>query len=286
MKKVLVTGGKGQLGSCIKDIKQNFSNLELVYMDLPDLDITNKEQLSKLFEEAKFSWCINCAAYTQVDKAETDKDLAYLVNERGAYYLASLCKEHNVKLIHISTDFVFNGKSAVPYGENDPTNPISVYGDSKLKGEDKVASIFEDYYIIRTSWLYSEFGHNFFKTMLNLAQTKNELNVIFDQIGTPTYAGDLAEFIFKIITLDNNNFGIYHFSNEGVASWYDFAKAIFDDSSIDIKVNAIKTKDYLTLAARPHFSVLDKTKSKATFQIEIPYWRDSLKKALNKHYAQ
>ena len=282
MKSILVSGGNGQLGSCLKEESGSFSDIEFIFMDLPELDITNRNQLSKIFNEAKFSWCINCAAYTNVDKAETNKEVAYSVNQTGPYNLARTCKEHRVKLIHISTDFVFNGKSPIPYIENDSVSPLSIYGDSKLGGENKIITTFNEYYIIRTSWLYSEYGHNFLKTMLNLSNTRNELNIIFDQVGTPTYARDLATIILKIIIQNNDKFGIYHYSNEGVASWYDFAKTIFEETNKKVSTYPIKTIHYPRPAKRPHFSVLDKTKIKETFNIQIPYWRDSLKAAISK----
>lgn len=282
MKKVLVTGSNGQLATCIKELINDDPNFQFVFKDIPELDITNKDQLLTIFNENNFSWCINCAAYTNVDQAEANKDIAYAVNQKGAYYLAQMCKKHNANLIHISTDFVFNGESNRPYTENVSTDPIGVYGDSKLAGEKVVENTLESFYIIRTSWLYSEHGHNFLKTMLKLSETRDELNVIYDQVGTPTYAKDLASFILKLLDLKHHNFGIYHYSNEGVTSWYDFSKEIFALSNRKMVVNPIKTEDYKTLASRPHFSVLDKTKTKNTFNIQIPYWRDSLKTAISK----
>lgn len=282
MTNILVTGGNGQLATCIKDLENKYEDCNFMYVDYEELDITKKEEVSNFFKNTKFDYCINCAAYTAVDRAESEEEIATLVNELGVKNLADSCKEHKTILIQISTDFVFDGEKSSPYSENDKTNPLSVYGQTKLDGEFAVSSNLEAYFIIRTSWLYSEHGNNFLKTMLRLATERDELNIISDQIGTPTYAGDLAEVIVKIITENSNVYGLYHFSNEGVASWYDFAKAIFYESELLVKVNPINTDAYKTDATRPKFSVLDKSKIKNRLQIEIPYWRDSLKKALFK----
>ena len=282
MKSVLVTGSYGQLAACIKDKIHEHPEITFVFTDLPELDITKENQVFDFFSNNEFSWCINCAAYTNVDKAETEKHISYEVNELGAANLAKACKEYKVRLIHISTDFVFSGESSTPYDEFDIAEPVSIYGDSKLKGEQSITSIMNNYFIIRTSWLYSEHGNNFYKTMLSLSKVKKEINVIFDQIGAPTYAGDLTKVILKIITMDSNKFGIYHYSNEGVASWYDFAMAIFDESKYDVKINPLRTNQYPTPATRPQYSVLDKSKIRKAFEIEIPYWRFSLKQVIEK----
>jgi dTDP-4-dehydrorhamnose reductase len=282
MKNVLVTGGKGQLASCIKDISNGLIDYRFIYVDYDELDITKKEEVNSFFKEENISYCINCAAYTAVDKAEEEKEIARSINCDGARNLAEACNQYNAKLIQISTDFVFDGKQSFPYRETDKVNPISVYGTTKLQGELAIARVLEKHIIIRTSWLYSEHGNNFLKTMIRLGKDRDELRVIFDQIGTPTYAGDLATILVKIIREDIKKYGTYHYSNEGVASWYDFAKSIFDESGTEVKLKPIKTEDYLTLAKRPAYSLMDKTKIKETFQIEIPYWRDSLKKSLCK----
>ena len=282
MKTILITGGKGQLASCIQDLDQNINDFTFIYVDYDELDITNKAAVEVFFNKNKIDYCVNCAAYTAVDKAESEQDIAKYVNEIGAKNLAEACKKCNSTLIQISTDFVFDGSQSVPYNETDTTNPISVYGSTKLGGEVAITHVLENHFIIRTAWLYSEHGNNFLKTILKLGKEREELNIISDQIGTPTYAGDLAEVIVKIITENNQAYGMYHFSNEGVASWYDFAKAIFYESGIKIKVNPINTDAYKTDATRPKFSVLDKSKIKNSLQIEIPYWRDSLKRALIK----
>ncbi len=272
--RILVTGSNGQLGTCIKDLDDN--KFDIKYASSSDLDITNKQDVKNFFEQQKIDWCINCAAYTAVDNAESDYDKAYEVNVSGVKNLAESCKEYGVKLVHISTDFVFDGNNNIPYKESDKTNPIGAYGETKLKGEKEVIQIFKEYFIIRTSWLYSEHGSNFLKTMLRLSKDKTQLGVVGDQIGTPTYAKDLAKAIFHIIANDISDYGIYHYSNNGVASWYDFAKAIFDISNIDIELNNISTVQFPTPAKRPHFSVLDKTKIETTLKLKTPYWRDSL----------
>lgn len=282
MKTVLVTGGKGQLAHCIKDVTRNLKEHTFIYVDYDELDITNPLEVNTFFLENKIDYCINCAAYTAVDKAEKEYAAAKLVNEMGAKNLAEACKKSHVILVHISTDFVFDGNKNTPYQETDQTNPISVYGLTKLNGELAVSSILKQHFIIRTSWLYSEYGNNFLKTMLKLANEKGELNIICDQVGTPTYAGDLAEVILELIFSDIKSYGTYHYSNEGSAGWYDFSKSIFDISGIKVKVNPIKTEAYKTDAQRPKYSVLDKTKIKDTLNIKIPYWRESLKRAIFK----
>ncbi|MGB5554806.1 MAG: dTDP-4-dehydrorhamnose reductase [Flavobacteriaceae bacterium] len=281
MKKILVTGGKGQLASSIKDVDQTLNAYEFIYVDVEELDITNKKAVDQFFTIHKFSFCINCAAYTAVDKAETDKTVAENVNINGAKYLAEACKAHGATMIQISTDFVFDGTQGRIYNEEDGVHPLGVYGETKLLGELAVSKVLGQHYILRTAWLYSEYGNNFVKTMIRLGTERELLNVVSDQIGTPTYAGDLAEVILKIITHGKVEYGTYHFSNEGVASWYDFTKAIFDLAAIDCKVLPIKSEAYPTPAKRPAFSVMDKSKLKNSLNIEIPYWRDSLKGCLN-----
>ena len=302
---VLVTGSQGQLGSEIQylvenDLASNIEHLTFFFTGSSKLDITKEDKIKEFIERNNIKVIINCAAYTAVDKAEEEKELADLINHKAVEYLAKVSKEYDIFLIHISTDYVFDGKSYKPYSENDKPNPQSVYGLTKLKGEEALINSGAKGIIIRTSWLYSSFGHNFVKTMLNLAQTKKELNVIYDQIGTPTYARDLASALLTIMNYElgimnednkkiihnsqfktHNSVRVYHYSNEGVASWYDFAKAIFEIKDIGIKVNPIETKDYPTPARRPHYSVLNKTKIKRDFGIEIPYWRESLKRMLN-----
>lgn len=281
MKNILVTGGKGQLALCIKDNVEELPDYNFIYVDYDELDITKIGEVNSFFEKQNIAFCVNCAAYTAVDKAESEKERAESVNVDGSRLLAMACNKHNIVLIQISTDFVFDGAQNTLYTEDDKTNPLSIYGLTKLRGEKAVVAALHEHWIIRTSWLYSEHGHNFLKSMLRLSEVNEELNVVCDQIGTPTYAGDLAKVIIKIIKEDLKAYGTYHYSNEGVASWYDFAKAIFDERNINIKVLPINTESYPTPAKRPAFSVLDKSKIKKTLDIEIPYWRDSLIKCLN-----
>lgn len=281
MKQILVTGGKGQLASCIKKGSTGIKDYNFVFIDYDELDITNEMAVSQFFKEHNFAYCINCAAYTAVDKAESDMVMARDVNELGAKYLANACAKSNGIFIQISTDFVFDGIQSKPYTEEDLARPVSVYGLTKLHGEKEVAKALKEHFIIRTSWLYSEYGNNFLKTMLRLGLEKKVLNVVYDQIGSPTYAGDLAHVILKIISDKSVAYGTYHYSNEGVGSWYDFAKAIFEINGNELKVFPIKTEAYPTPAKRPCFSVMDKSKIKKALDIEIPYWRDSLKQCIN-----
>ena len=277
MNSILVIGGKGQLGQCLQEkIKKSDPVNQFIFLGSADLNITDAAQIEAVFQQYQPTYCINCAAYTAVDNAEEDKEMAFAINETAVKRLAENCLKHNTTLIHISTDFVFNGDSSIPLTELLPTNPVNIYGLSKLKGELQVQELMEQYYIIRTSWLYSEKANNFCKTMLKLAQSRDSLTVIYDQVGTPTYAMDLAEIIIKIVSNDNQAYGLYHYSNEGVASWYDFAKAIFEFAEVDMKVTPVASSAFVTKAKRPHYSVLDKTKIKENLGIEIPYWRDSL----------
>ncbi|WP_299776501.1 dTDP-4-dehydrorhamnose reductase [uncultured Formosa sp.] len=278
--KILVTGGNGQLAACIKDVSKDEKHLQFIYTDSEDLDITNHQHVADFFQNNNIDWCINCAAYTAVDKAESDVDLARKINKDGAKHLAIACKANNVKLIHVSTDFVFDGKSSALYSETDVAEPLGIYGLTKLEGEQAIQENLDAYFILRTSWLYSEHANNFMKTMLRLAETRPELNVVADQIGTPTYATDLASVMLYIINDNSTKYGLFHYSNEGVASWYDFADAIFDIADTKTKVFPIKTEAYPTPAARPQFSVMDKSKIKQAFKIAIPHWRVSLKQAI------
>ena len=282
--KVLITGSNGQLGRSIQERSLLYPEFSFDFTDVDQLDITNKSALECYLKTSKPDVIINCAAYTAVDKAEEDKNLAYLINAEGPENLAKACKKHNCSLIHISTDYVFNGISHLPYTETMETNPPSVYGQSKLAGEKAILEYSDSAIIIRTSWLYSEFGNNFLKTMLKYGSERDELRVIFDQIGTPTYAGDLAVSILKIINSNKklNQSEIYHFSNEGVISWYDFAKEIMDIAKVNCIITPIESYEYPLPAPRPHYSVLNKAKIKSTFGLSIPYWRDSLKLCLER----
>ena len=277
MKQVLVTGANGQLGNSIKRISPNFRGLKFVFTDVADLDITNSEEVNTFFESNAFDYCINCAAYTAVDKAEEEVDKAFLINATAVKNLAKGCQTAGAVLIHISTDFVFDGTKRTPYTEEDTPNPISVYGKSKLLGEEYVQEICDRYFIARTSWLYSEYGNNFVKTMLRLAETRKQISIVNDQIGSPTYAGDLAEFILKVISSESTAYGLYHYSNLGAISWYDFAVEIFKQFGKDIDVQPIKTKDYPTAAKRPKFSVLKTEKANTDAAIQMKSWDVRLK---------
>ncbi len=280
---VLVTGSKGQLGSEISLIAPDHNFLSFVYIDKEEVDISDEEKLNHYLGHFKIDYIINCAAYTAVDQAEKEQELAQKVNELAPLYLAKYCKQNNIRLIHISTDYVFDGESNSPIDETKNPNPLSVYGRTKLAGEKRIQEILPNAYIFRTAWVYSVFGKNFVKTMLNLGRQKDQLNVVVDQVGTPTCARDLANTILVVIkNIEEGNDvpGIYHYTNEGVTSWYDFAVAIFELASIDCKVNAIPSSAYPTPAKRPTFSVLDKSKIKQTFKLDIPHWRVSLSKTL------
>ncbi len=287
MMNILVTGSNGQLGSEIKDMSPDFPELTLFHTDIDTLDITRANEIENFIKKNKIDFIINCAAYTAVDKAEDEPDLAELINAKAVYNLVKLAEKHELKLIHISTDYVLDGSKNTPYNEDDTTNPNSVYGKTKLMGELIIEQSDIPWIIIRTSWLYSSYGNNFVKTMLRLSETKEEINVVFDQTGTPTYAKNLASAILTIISLVNlypQKFvkGIYHFSNEGVCSWYDFALEIFKQRNIKCKVNPILSEEFPTKAKRPAFSVLNKQKICKTFNIVIPHWTDGLNDCLQR----
>ena len=283
---VLVTGANGQLGQSIQFIANKYPNTQFVYTDFQEMDITNIESCQTVFSKHKPHFCINTAAYTAVDKAESESEKAHLINAIGPENLAKVCKEFDTILIHISTDFIFDGTSTIPYLESDIPNPKSVYGQTKLDGEFAIQKNWEKHFIVRTSWIYSQFGANFMKTMLRLASERDTLFVVNDQIGTPTNAVDLAEVLLKIIEfcptelVSASNFGIYNFSNEGVCSWYDFAKEIFLQKNIQINLKPISTAAYPTPAKRPAYSVLDKRKIKKVFGVEIKDWKNSLTASL------
>ncbi len=285
--RVLITGSNGQLGSEIKELYTKYDNIECIFKDLPELDIYDADSVNSLISDEHINAVINCAAYTSVDKAEENVEIAERVNSIGVYNLVEALDKINGKLIHISTDYVFDGNNLQPYKESDPTCPISVYGKTKRAGELAVINGKIDAVVIRTSWLYSTFGDNFVKSMLKLGNEKQSLNVISDQVGTPTYARNLAKVCLEILSSSNKeninkNGKIYHYSNEGIASWYDFAVLIMEIGGLDCKVNPIQTKDYPTLAKRPRYSVLNKKKIKADFKIEIPNWEESLKECIIK----
>ena len=284
---ILITGANGQLGSELKDVVRIYSNNKFIFTNSSELDICNIDQLDKIIKHNNINAVINCAAYTAVDKAEKEELTAERVNYEGVLNLVEVLKKVDGKLIHISTDYVFDGNSFLPYQEFDKVNPIGIYGNTKRRGELEVINSNIEAIVIRTSWLYSAYGNNFVKTMLRLGRERDELGVIFDQVGTPTNANDLARVCLDIFSYKkqqkiNTNGKIYHFSNEGVASWYDFATAIMKFGEISCIVKPIETKDYPTLAKRPHFSVLNKSKIKKDFEIEIAHWRDSLEKCIIK----
>jgi len=281
---ILITGSEGQLGRELKVVSVKYSDFTSIFTDIDTLDITDNTALKTFFNNHTINYIVNCAAYTAVDKAEADKQNADKINVGAVANLVKMANNFQAKLIHISTDYVFDGKANIPYKETSNVNPQSVYGTSKLNGEIE-AQRYINTIIIRTSWLYSSFGNNFVKTMLRLAKDKKEINVVFDQVGTPTYAADLADVIYEIINqsnLSSKNFkpGIYHYSNEGVCSWYDFAFEIFKILKSDIKINPIGSSEFPTSVKRPNYSVLDKTKIKSYLNIPIPYWKESLEKCI------
>ena len=276
MKKILVTGANGQLGQCLQKISSQFEEFEFIFTDSETLDITNKEEVNDFFWQNAPDFCINAAAYTAVDLAETDIEKAFLVNADGAENLAEACAENNAQFIHVSTDYVFDGENNLAYTEEDFTNPLGVYGASKLAGDELALEVNPCSVILRTSWVYSEFGKNFVKTMLNLFATKEELNIVADQFGQPTNANDLAEAIMKIIKSEKITPGIFNFSNLGRISWFDFAEKIAELSEAKIKLNAIETSQYPTPAKRPKNSVLDLDKISKTYAIQLKPWEESL----------
>jgi len=278
---ILVTGSKGQLGLELQELA-GFYKYNFFFTDKKSLDITNLKEIKAFISINNINTIINAAAYTAVDKAEEDQTNADKVNHLATKYLAKIAKEQNIKLIHISTDYVFDGKNYKPYSEDDATLPNGVYGATKLAGEKAMQVINpKNSIIIRTSWVYSSFGDNFVKTILRLGKEKEELGVISDQVGTPTYARDLAKAILDIILkVNNETVEIYNYSNEGVLSWYDFAKEIMRMAKLDCSINPIETKEYPTPAKRPHYSLLNKAKIKKEFGITIPYWKDSLNECL------
>ena len=278
MSNILVTGANGQLGSELKDLSSLYLNNTFFFTDVAELDICNHTTVKEFIVKNSINIIINCAAYTAVDKAEEQFELSNKINHLAVKNFASIAKEYNIKLIHVSTDYVFDGTNHVPYNETDKPNPQSVYGLTKLDGELAIKKINPaNSIIIRTSWVYSKYGNNFVKTMLCLGNERKELGVIVDQMGTPTYARDLAKTILEIFPkINNKNLELFHYSNEGVCSWHEFAKAIFEIKGLNVKVNTIETFQYPTAAKRPSYSVLNKSKIRDQFKIDIPYWKDSL----------
>lgn len=285
MKTILVTGANGQLGNSIRVLAGQYPQYNFLFTDVDTLDITDPAAVKAAVEDNQVNYIINCAAYTAVDKAEDDEALCRRLNCYAVHVLGEAAREAGAKIIHVSTDYVFSGTSCRPYKETDDTRPVSAYGRTKLAGEEALMEVRPNAVIIRTAWLYSEFGNNFVKTVLRLGKERDQLGFVFDQIGTPTYAGDLAEAILTVVTTDEKGAfvpGIYHYSNEGVCSWYDFTVKILQLAGIDCHVRPIETKDYPTKAVRPPYSVLNKSKIKETFGLDIPYWEDSLRVCLKK----
>ena len=281
MKKILIIGGNGQLGNCLNKLSSEYTlDYEFHFTDYDTLDITNQKQINEYFSEYEPHYCINVSAYTAVDLAEQEKEKAFAINAEGVKYLAEACAEKGIDLIHISTDYVFDGNINIPYSEDDFTNPLSVYGASKLEGENLALENNPKTIIIRTSWLYSEFGKNFVKTMLNLFGSKDELNVVADQFGQPTNANDLAEVIMKIISTEEKEYGVFHFSNYPETTWFDFAKKIAELSKSKIKINPISTEQYPTPAKRPMRSTMCLDKIENIYNIEPKYWENSLEECM------
>jgi dTDP-4-dehydrorhamnose reductase len=287
MPTILVTGSKGQVGQELQFLAKG-STHQFIFADVDTLDITKAAEVNDFFSEYRFDYCINCAAYTAVDKAESDIDMARTINVDGVRHLAQACAAHDTMLLHLSTDYVYHNAQNTPFKEGDATQPQGVYAQTKLDGDLAALRIHPATMVIRTSWVYSSYGHNFVKTMLRLGSEREQLNVVFDQIGTPTYARDLAQVLLTIILQIENGrttrsqcYGIFHFSNEGVCSWYDFAKAVFKQCNISCEVFPIETANYPTPAKRPPFSVLNKGKIKQTLGITIPHWEDGLARCLD-----
>ncbi|HYH15058.1 MAG TPA: dTDP-4-dehydrorhamnose reductase [Flavisolibacter sp.] len=280
--KILVTGANGQLGKALQELETLYPNLQFYFCSKENLNIADLQEVEAFFERIQPDHCINCAAYTAVDKAEIEREAAFLINQTGVRNLARISSQSKTRFIHISTDYVFDGTGDAPYREDHPVNPQNVYGESKLEGEKEALAVNADSLIIRTAWVYSEHGNNFVKTMLRLMQSKEEIGVVADQMGSPTYAGDLASAILSIISSDKWTPGIYHYSNEGIISWYEFAKAIQAHTQSACRVNAIPTTAYPTPAKRPAYSVLDKEKIKLTYGLKIPDWEESLYYCLGK----
>ena len=280
MKRILITGANGQLGQSIAEMSKNHKQIECFFVTRNELDITNEDLVNHYFDDKSFDFVINCAAYTAVDKAEDDQENAFLVNAKATEFLAKISNVKNIPFIHVSTDYVFDGTESVPRLETDQTNPIGVYGQTKLDGENLALGNNPKTIILRTAWVYSRFGNNFVKTMLRLFNDKDSISVVADQIGSPTNAIDLANAILEIVSKDELVYGIYNYSNEGECSWFEFAQKIKEFSGSGIEINPVPTSAYPTKAKRPAYSLLDKSKIKEVYQLEIPAWEDSLKEEL------
>lgn len=284
MKKILVTGANGQLGQCIKDVALTYPDLDVTFATRNELSIENNQAVSEYFRKNKFDYCMNTAAYTNVEKAESESDAAFATNAEGVKNLAEACKKNDVVLLHVSTDYVFDGKKGTPYVETDITNPINVYGASKLKGEQYIEEIGGNYFIFRTSWLYSQHGHNFLNTILKYGKEGKALTITTEQTGTPTNANDLAAVLLEVIASNSEAYGLYHFSNKGEATWFDFAEAILEYSNQLETTNLAKTDHYPTFAARPIYSLLDINKTQQVFKIKPLDWKVSLSTILKNSF--
>lgn len=282
VKKVLVTGANGQLGRCLLDIASNYDNYEMTFVGKDEFNIEDGAQIDEFLQEKAFDYCVNTAAYTNVERAESEKEEAFGTNAEGARLVAKACEKYEIPLIHISTDYVFDGTKKTPYTEEDPVSPLNVYGASKLKGEAYIIENTTRYFILRTSWLYSQYGHNFMNTILKYASEGKPLTVTTEQTGTPTNANDLAKAIMTVIGSGSDSYGVYHFSNEGEATWYDFAKAILEYSGQIKATSLAQTGHYRTFAKRPQYSVLNKNKFKETFNTEVTHWTDSLESLIQR----
>jgi dTDP-4-dehydrorhamnose reductase len=283
IKRILVTGSNGQLGNELRKASGQYPGFKIIFTDLPELDITDQYATDVFFRNQKLDYLINCAAYTAVDKAESEPEKSDQINAKATALLAAGAARYNFKLVHISTDYVFNGQHYKPYTEDDATSPQSAYGKSKLAGEEAIRQSGAQSLILRTSWLYSAYGHNFVKTILRLAKERSEIKVVFDQVGTPTWAADLAKCILSMINKPQpERCSIYHYSNEGVCSWYDFAQTIIKSGGLNCRVLPVRSKEFPTPAPRPAYSVLDKSKIKKDFSVQIPWWQKSLRKCLKR----
>ena len=283
---ILITGSQGQLGNEFHKISASFPQYQFIFSDRKSLDITDEKAVNNFFSNNKITVCVNCAAYTAVDKAEQEKELAEKVNATAVGYLAKSCKQQKVQFIHISTDYVFDGKATTPYLPTDQTNPVNFYGSAKLAGEKTATALNDNTIIIRTAWVYSSFGNNFVKTMMRLMKERKNIGVVNDQQGSPTYAGDLAKAIMNIITQNNFTPGIYHYTNTGIITWYDFAKEIAVLINTKCIVTPITTEQFPTPAARPAYSVLNTEKIQSAFHLQIPLWQNSLRKCIEEIQAQ
>ncbi len=280
MTTILITGSNGQLGNEMQQAAVRFPAFNYIYTDVAELDICDKSALDAFVKANNVNVIVNCAAYTAVDKAEDDVELCYKINRDAVRNIAEVASDNKVKVVHVSTDYVFDGTNYLPYTEDMPVCPATVYGKSKLEGEQALLENCKESVILRTAWLYSSFGNNFVKTMMKLGTERDSLGVIFDQVGTPTYAADLADAILQLLSNETFVPGIYHFSDEGVCSWYDFTKTIHRMANITCDVKPIEAKDYPARTPRPHFSVLNKGKIKSTYGISIPHWEVSLEKCI------